>query len=195
MTNQNSVKKIIKKICETFGGIDILISNAGAAWQGSIGKVSDSLLKKSFDLNFYAHQYLSQQIIKIFLAQKTQGVLLYNISKQSIDPGINFGPYGLPKASTLFLMRQYALEYGKFGIRANGVNADRIRSGILTNKLISKRAKARGLNKKDYMQGNLLHTEVWAEDVAEAFLNLAKSKKTTGNVMTVDGGNMSSILR
>ena len=156
-------------------------------------------MKQSWSLDgllfLFGSQYLSQEIIKIFLAQKTQGILLYNISKQSIDPGINFGPYGIPKASTLFLMRQYALEYGKFGIRANGVNADRIRSGILTNKLISKRAKARGLNKKDYMQGNLLHTEVLAEDVAEAFLNLAKSKKTTGNIMTVDGGNMSAILR
>ena len=85
---------------------------------------------------------------------------MINISKQSINPGINFGPYGVPKASTLFLMRQYALEYGQHGIQANGINADRIRSGILTNEMINKRSKARGLNKKDYMSGNLLKTEV-----------------------------------
>ena len=195
VTNQKDIKKTFREICATFGGMDILISNAGAAWQGSIGNVSDRVLKESFNLNFYAHQHLSQESIEIFLIQNTQGVLLYNISKQSIDPGINFGPYGLPKASTLSLMRQYTLEYGKYGIRANGINADRIRSGILTDSMISKRSKARGLNEKNYMKGNLLQTEVLAEDVAEAFLNLAKAKKTTGNIMTVDGGNMSAILR
>ena len=129
------------------------------------------------------------------LKQNTGGVLLYNISKQSINPGANFGPYGLPKASTLFLMRQYTLEYGKYGIRANGINADRIRSGILNNSLIASRAKSRNISKKDYMSGNLLKTEVLAQDVAKAFVYLAKAKKTTGNVLTVDGGNISAVLR
>ena len=125
-----------------YGGVDILVSNAGAAWQGEIGKVSKQTIQESFDLNFYAHQYLSQECIKIMLQQNTGGILLYNISKQSINPGVNFGPYGLPKASTLFLMRQYTLEYGKHGIRANAINADRIRSGILNNSLIKSRAKS-----------------------------------------------------
>ena len=129
------------------------------------------------------------------LKQNTGGILLYNISKQSVNPGANFGPYGLPKASTLFLMRQYALEYGQYGIRANGINADRIRSGVLSDKLISSRARSRKISKKDYMSGNLLKTEVLAEDVAKAFVTLAKAKKTTGNVMTVDGGNISAVLR
>jgi NAD(P)-dependent dehydrogenase (short-subunit alcohol dehydrogenase family) len=92
-------------------------------------------------------------------------------------------------------MRQYALEYGQFGIRANGINADRIRSGVLNDKLISSRARSRKMSKKDYMSGNLLKTEVLAEDVAKAFVTLAKAKKTTGNVMTVDGGNISAVLR
>ena len=127
--------------------------------------------------------------------QNTGGVLLYNISKQSINPGNNFGPYGLPKASTLFLMRQYTLEYGKYGIRANGVNADKIKSGILTKDMIASRAKARNLSQKDYMSGNLLKTEILAEDVARAFVHLAKAKKTTGDVITVDGGNIAAVLR
>jgi len=129
------------------------------------------------------------------LKQETGGVLLYNISKQSINPGKNFGPYGLPKASTLFLMRQYTLEYSKFGIRANGVNADRIRSGIVNSDFIASRAKARNISQKEYMEGNLLEAEVLAEDVAKAFLVLAKAKKTTGDVMTVDGGNITAVLR
>ena len=189
------VKKAFEQICLTFGGMDVLISNAGAAWQGNIGTVSDKIIKESFDLNFYAHQYLSQEAIKILLTQKTQGVLLYNISKQSVNPGNNFGPYGIPKASTFFLMRQYTLEYGKHGIRANGVNADRIRSGIVTDKMIASRAKSRNVSKEKYMSNNLLGQEVLAEDVAKGFVALAKAKKTTGDVLTIDGGNIAAALR
>ena len=189
------VKKAFEQICLTFGGMDVLISNAGAAWQGNIGTVSDKIIKESFDLNFYAHQYLSQEAIKILLTQKTQGVLLYNISKQSVNPGNNFGPYGIPKASTFFLMRQYTLEYGKHGIRANGVNADRIRSGIVTDKMITSRAKSRNVSKEKYMSNNLLGQEVLAEDVAKGFVALAKAKKTTGDVLTIDGGNIAAALR
>ena len=195
VTNPIDVKNAFLDICKAYGGVDILVSNAGAAWQGEIGKVSKQTIQESFDLNFYAHQYLSQECIKIMLQQKTGGVLLYNISKQSINPGVNFGPYGLPKASTLFLMRQYTLEYGKHNIRANAINADRIRSGILNNSLIRSRAKARNVSEADYMSGNLLKTEVLAQDVAKAFTSLAKAKKSTGNVLTVDGGNISAVLR
>ena len=73
---------------------------------------------------------------------------MFNVSKQAVNPGPNFGPYGLPKAATLFLVRQYALDYGADGIRANAVNADRIRSGLLTADFIKERAKARGLDRK-----------------------------------------------
>ena len=195
VTNILDVQKSFEQICLTYGGMDILVSNAGAAWQGNIGTVSDEIIKESFDLNFYAHQYLSQESIKILLTQKTEGVLLYNISKQSVNPGNNFGPYGIPKASTLFLMRQYTLEYGKYGIRANGVNADRIRSGIVTDKMITSRAISRGVSKKKYMSDNLLGQEVLAEDVAKGFVALAKAKKTTGDVLTIDGGNIAAALR
>src|SRR3546814_8606738 len=90
----------------------------------------------------------------IMLAQKTGGVLLFNASKQAVNPGPDFGPYGLPKAATLFLSRQYALDYGAEGIRSNAVNADRVRSGLLTDDMVAKRSKARGLTEKDYMSGN-----------------------------------------
>jgi NAD(P)-dependent dehydrogenase (short-subunit alcohol dehydrogenase family) len=129
------------------------------------------------------------------LAQGTGGCLLFNVSKQAVNPGPNFGPYGLPKAATLLLVRQYALEYGNDGIRANAVNADRIRSGLLTPEMIAARAKARGLNAQGYMTANLLGREVTAEDVAQAFLHHALALKTTGDVTTVDGGNIAAALR
>ncbi len=195
VTKPDQVARVFAEICERFGGIDILVSNAGAAWQGRIGEVSDELLRKSFELNFFAHQTVAQAAVRIMLQQGTGGVLLFNISKQAVNPGANFGPYGLPKAATMLLMRQYALDYGAEGIRSNGVNADRVRSGLLTDAMIRDRAKARGMTEAEYMSGNLLHAEVTAEDVAQAFLALAKARKTTGHIKTVDGGNIAAALR
>jgi len=182
-------------VVEAFGGVDVAVSNAGAAWQGRIGEVDEALLRQSFELNFYGHQRVAQAAVKIMLAQGTGGCLLFNASKQAINPGPNFGPYGLPKAATLFLVRQYALDYGADGIRANAVNADRIRSGLLTDDFIKGRAKARGVSEKEYMSGNLLQREVTAKDVAQAFLHQALQLKTTADVTTVDGGNIAAALR
>jgi rhamnose utilization protein RhaD (predicted bifunctional aldolase and dehydrogenase)/NAD(P)-dependent dehydrogenase (short-subunit alcohol dehydrogenase family) len=195
VTKPEQVKAAFAAVSERFGGVDIVVSNAGAAWQGRIGEVSDALLRQSFELNFFAHQTVAQEAVRIMLKQGTGGVLLFNISKQAVNPGANFGPYGLPKAATMLLMRQYALDYGKDGIRSNGVNADRIRSGLLTDAMIKDRAQARGLTEAEYMSGNLLHAEVTADDVAQAFLALAKARKTTGHVKTVDGGNIAAALR
>ena len=78
------------------------MSNAGAAWQGKIGEVEEGVLRKSFELNFFAHQRVAQAAVRIMQAQRTGGCLLFNASKQAVNPGPDFGPYGLPKAATLF---------------------------------------------------------------------------------------------
>jgi len=195
VTNKRNVKNAFKKICEKFGGIDILISNAGTAPGGAIGDVSDEVLRKSFEINFFSHQNCASEAIRIMKKQNINGCLLFNISKQSVNPGKNFGPYGLPKSALLSLCKQYAVDYGSYGIRSNGVNADRIKSGLMTSKMIKTRARARSVSTDDYMRGNLLLNEVKAEDVAKAFFHLAVSKKTTGAVLTVDGGNIAASLR
>lgn len=195
VTDPNDVRTAFDCVAGAFGGVDILVSNAGAAWQGAIGEISDRELRQSFELNFFAHQTLAQNAVRIMRMQGTGGNLLFNASKQAIDPGRNFGAYGLPKAATLFLARQYALEYGDAGIRSNAVNADRIRSGLLTDEMVDARAKARGVSSNDYLAGNLLGIEVTAADVARAFLQLALATKTTGSVVSVDGGNPSAALR
>jgi len=195
VTDETAVRDAFEKIAAHFGGLDILVSNAGAAWQGKIGEVEESVLRQSFEVNFFAHQRVAQAAVKIMLAQGMGGCLLFNVSKQAINPGPDFGPYGLPKAATLFLSRQYAVDYGKLGIRSNAVNADRVRSGVLTPEMIAARAKARGVSEKDYLSGNLLGREVTAEDVAQAFLHQALSLKTTADVTVVDGGNIAAALR
>ena len=87
-------------------------------------------------------------------AQATGGVLLFNASKQALNPGADFGPYGIPKAAVVALAKQYAIDYGSAGIRANVVNADRIRSGLLTGAMIADRSTARGVTQTQYMSGN-----------------------------------------
>jgi rhamnose utilization protein RhaD (predicted bifunctional aldolase and dehydrogenase)/NAD(P)-dependent dehydrogenase (short-subunit alcohol dehydrogenase family) len=195
VTDAGSVRDAFAQVAAAFGGVDIVVSNAGAAWQGRIGEVDEAVLRKSFELNFYGHQRVAQAAVKIVRMQGTGGCLLFNVSKQAINPGPDFGPYGLPKAATLFLVRQYALDYGHEGIRANAVNADRIRSGLLTEEMIASRSKVRGLSEQAYMRGNLLGREVAAEDVAQAFLSQALALKTTADVTTVDGGNIAAALR
>jgi rhamnose utilization protein RhaD (predicted bifunctional aldolase and dehydrogenase)/NAD(P)-dependent dehydrogenase (short-subunit alcohol dehydrogenase family) len=195
VTDAESVRTAFDKIVKEFGGIDIVVSNAGAAWQGRIGEVDEAVMRKSFELNFYGHQRVAQAAVHIMLTQKTGGCLLFNVSKQAVNPGLNFGPYGVPKAALLALMRQYALDYGADGIRSNAVNADRIRSGLLTPDMIASRSKTRGLTEKDYMSGNLLGREVTADDVAQAFLHHALALKTTADVTTVDGGNIAAAMR
>jgi len=195
VTDPQSVATAFDAVIAAHGGVDIVISNAGAAWQGRIGDVDDVTLRKSFELNFFAHQYVAQAAVQIMRRQVTGGALLFNVSKQAINPGPDFGPYGLPKAATLALMRQYAVDHGGDGITSNAVNADRIRSGLLTGALIKKRAKARGMTEHDYLAGNLLGQEVLADDVGEAFVSLALARKTTGAVLTVDGGNIAAAPR
>ena len=196
VTDRRSVRRTFDRVCKSFGGVDIVVSNAGAAWQGRIGTVSDRILRESFELNFFAHQTVAQNAVRVMTTQGSGGVLLFNASKQAVNPGKDFGPYGLPKAATLFLARQYALEYGEHGIRANVVNADRVHTGLFKGGLLEERAAARGVTVDQYLKsGNLLKREVKAEDVAKAFVDLALSPKTTAAVLTVDGGNIEAALR
>jgi NAD(P)-dependent dehydrogenase (short-subunit alcohol dehydrogenase family) len=195
VTDTGSVEAAFGRVAEAYGGLDVLVSNAGGARQGRIGEVEDEVLRESFELNFWGHQRCARAAVAIMRRQGTGGVLLFNASKQALHPGRDFGPYGLPKAATLHLMRQYALDHGRDGIRANAVNADRIRSGLLTDEMVAARARARGVSEEEYMRGNLLGREVLPEDVARAFVALALARMTTGAVLTVDGGNPAAAPR
>jgi rhamnose utilization protein RhaD (predicted bifunctional aldolase and dehydrogenase)/NAD(P)-dependent dehydrogenase (short-subunit alcohol dehydrogenase family) len=195
VTDDASVVAAFEQVVQAYGGLDILVSNAGYAPSGKIGEVSDQILRDSFEVNFFGHQRAAKAAVRIFSQQNTGGCLLFNASKQALNPGPDFGPYGLPKAATLALMRQYAIDYGAQGVRANAVNADRIRTGLMTDEMIAKRSAARGMSEAEYMGGNLLKQEVTADDVAQAFVSLALASKTTAAVITVDGGNIAAAVR
>lgn len=195
VTDKNAAVEAMNAAVEAFGGIDVLVSNAGAAVQSAMLEMDQETLRQAFELNFFSHMSFATEAARLMRLQDRPGQILFNISKQSVNPGRNFGAYGLPKASTLFLMRQLALELGSADIRVNGVNADRIRSGLLTDDFISARAKSRGVDDQTYLSGNLLGREVEAKHVADAFVALAQSERTTAHVITVDGGNIEASLR
>jgi NAD(P)-dependent dehydrogenase (short-subunit alcohol dehydrogenase family) len=223
VTDPAQVGSAFAAVAAHFGGLDIVVSNAGAAWAGRIAELPEADLRASFELNFFAHQHVAQAALALFRLQdqvaaggnasaspaapagsagageggsfRLGGQLLFNVSKQALNPGPGFGAYGTSKAALLALVRQYALEEGGAGIRVNAINADRIRSGLLTDAMIRERSAARGLSEADYMGGNLLGSEVRAEDVAEAFVALARLERTTGALLTVDGGNVAAMVR
>ena len=195
VTAEKEVKKSFEYLTKIFGGLDILISNAGNAIRGKIGEVDSATLRKSFELNFFAHQTLASQAVQLFQKQKTGGVLMFNASKAAFNPGKDFGPYALPKAGVIALMKQYAVDYGKDGIRSNAVNADRIRTKLFTKEVLAERSTARGLTPDEYFKSNLLETEVFDTDVAKGFFDTALAEKTTGSVIVVDGGNIAASPR
>ena len=195
VTDTASVSAAFARITAAFGGVDILVSNAGVALTGMIADLPEETLRRSFEINFFGHQNVAREAVAIMKRQGQGGVLLFNVSKQAVNPGPNFGAYGTSKAALLALVRQYALEHGADGIRANALNPDRIRSGLLSSEMIAERARARGVSEAEYMGGNLLRQEVTAEDVGRAFVAQALMRKTTGDVMTVDGGNVAAMMR
>lgn len=204
ITNESEVDEAFNKIIMHFGGVDILISNAGIAIKGDMKDINKSDLNKSLEINLFSHFYMAKKSVEIFRIQDFAsemkgnyigGQLLFNISKQSLNPGPGFGAYGISKTALLALMKQYAIEEGPNNVRSNCINADRIRSGLLNSEMIKNRSKARGLSEKQYMSGNLLRSEVNASDVAKAFVALSLMKKTTGTILTVDGGNVAAMPR
>ncbi len=195
VTRRAAVEASIDRAVLRFGGLDGVISNAGAAFQAPIATCPEDQLRASLELNLLAHQWVAAAAMRVLVAQGLGGFLLFNASKAAFNPGEGFGPYAVAKAGLVALMKQYALEGASAGVRANAVNADRVRTGLFSPEVVTARAAARGLAPDDYFRANLLGREVSADDVAEAFLALALAASTTGAVLPVDGGNLAASPR
>jgi rhamnose utilization protein RhaD (predicted bifunctional aldolase and dehydrogenase)/NAD(P)-dependent dehydrogenase (short-subunit alcohol dehydrogenase family) len=195
VTSADQCAHLVASVVDAFGGLDVVVSNAGNAPSGLLHtEKGDAALRQSLELNFLGHQQIARAATQVFLAQGMGGCLLFNASKSAWNPGKEFGPYSVPKAAVLALMRQYAVDLGAHGIRANAVNADRIRTALFDG-IVEERARARGVSPDEYFSDNLLHRETTAEDVARAFGFLATADATTGSVVTVDGGNAAAFPR
>lgn len=195
-TKREQLQDAFRLASRMFGGVDIVVSNAGNAPEGRLDTAegADALLR-SLDTNLLAHNLVASCAVETMSLMRRGGCLLFNASKSAFNPGPGFGPYAVAKAALVALMRQYAIDLGRFGIRSNAVNADRIRTGIFAGGMVESRAAARGLSVDEYFRSNLLGREVTAHDVASAFAYLAQARATTGCVVTVDGGNAAAFPR
>jgi rhamnose utilization protein RhaD (predicted bifunctional aldolase and dehydrogenase)/NAD(P)-dependent dehydrogenase (short-subunit alcohol dehydrogenase family) len=195
VANEDAVRSSVTHCVRAFGGFDGIVSNAGVASQAAIDSVATEQLKRNFEVNFFSHQYLASEAVRVLRAQGIGGFLLFNASKAAFNPGKGFGAYATAKAALIALMKQYAIECGDIGVRSNAVNADRIRTALLDEEDVRRRAEARGLDQDAYYRSNLLSREVTVQDVAGAFVSLALAASTTGCVVTVDGGNIAASPR
>ena len=196
VTDEGDVARAVELAVRTFGGIDVVVSNAGNAPEGRLDTpAGDAALRASLELNLLAHNHVARAASAVMLAQGRGGCLLFNASKSAFNQGPGFGPYAVAKAGLVALMKQYAVDLGAHGIRANAVNADRIRTALFGGGVLESRAAARGLSTDDYFRANLLRREVTANDVADAFAFLATAASTTGCIVTVDGGNAAAFPR
>ncbi|MFW6049581.1 MAG: bifunctional aldolase/short-chain dehydrogenase [Myxococcota bacterium] len=195
VSDEGAVRRSVDEAVERFGGLDGAVSNAGVAPRGHMRALDTAELEASLRVNLLAHQWVASAATEVMRAQGNGGFLLFNASKAAFNPGAEFGPYAVPKAALVALMKQYALEEGEHGIRANAVNADRVRTSLLSRDVVEERARARGLEPDAYFRSNLLRREVTSGDVAQAFLALALAECTTGAVLTVDGGNIAASPR
>jgi rhamnose utilization protein RhaD (predicted bifunctional aldolase and dehydrogenase)/NAD(P)-dependent dehydrogenase (short-subunit alcohol dehydrogenase family) len=196
VTSATEVRATFEHAVLTFGGIDVVVSNAGNAPEGLLHtNEGEKKLRDSIELNLLAHNTVAMEAVMVMRLSARGGALVFNASKSSFNQGPGFGPYAVAKSALVSLVRQYAVDLGGASIRANAVNADRIRTGLFGGGVLESRAKARGLTPDEYFRSNLLHREVLGEDVARAFLYLATARATTGCVITVDGGNAAAFPR
>jgi rhamnose utilization protein RhaD (predicted bifunctional aldolase and dehydrogenase)/NAD(P)-dependent dehydrogenase (short-subunit alcohol dehydrogenase family) len=188
------VKAAVAAAAEGFGGLDLVISSAGAPDAGLLHSSSgDAALRASMEVNLLAHQNVARAAAELMIAQGTGGALLFHASKSA--PGADLGPHAVSRAALLALMRQYAVDLAPFGVRAGAIDADQPRVEPSGRGAREAWAKARGVAVEEPQRANLLHRETTVDDVARAFLFLCTAEATTGCVISVDGGSAAAFLR
>lgn len=196
VTQERAVRQAFQEAMLTFGGLDILVSNAGIARTAPVDRLSLKDWEASLSVNATGHFLVCREALRIFKDQGLGGNIVVVASKNVVAPGKDFGAYSASKAAQAQLSRILAIEGGGYGIRVNMINPDGVfqDSGLWTREVRQERAKAHGvpLEKLEdfYAQRNLLQAKVFPSDVAEAVLFLAseRSAKTTGALLPVDGG-------
>jgi rhamnulose-1-phosphate aldolase/alcohol dehydrogenase len=196
VSSEEDVETAFAQTVLAYGGVDIVVSNAGISSFGSLDGLPVSDWDRSFAINSRGHFLVARATMRIMKQQGTGGNIVFNASKNVTAPGKEFGAYSVSKAAEAQLCRIVALEGGEFGIRANMLNPDAIFGGsrFWTEEMRAMRAQNYGIDADKlpdyYRNRTLLKTEVTAADVAEAALFLAgpRSAKTTGAMLPVDGG-------
>ncbi|MBI2468724.1 MAG: bifunctional rhamnulose-1-phosphate aldolase/short-chain dehydrogenase, partial [Candidatus Rokubacteria bacterium] len=196
VTSEEGVQDGLLAAVETYGGLDIVVSNAGIAHSAPIDAMALADWERSFAVNARGHFLVTREAFRVLKAQGLGGSLVFVATKNVMSPGKDFAAYSAAKAAEAQLAKVAAIEGGPYGIRVNIVNPDAVfrDSGLWSDEVRRERARAQGIAvdqlEEFYRKRNLLGVSVLPEDVAEAVLFLASDRaaKTTGCTLTVDGG-------
>jgi rhamnulose-1-phosphate aldolase/alcohol dehydrogenase len=196
VTDEKSVADAFELARLTYGGLDVLVSNAGIAHVSPLDQLSLADWERSLAVNATGHFLAAREAMRVFKEQGMGGAIVFVATKNVTAPGKDFGAYSAAKAAEAQLARVLAIEGGEHGVRVNMVNPDAVfeGSGLWTDEVKRQRAESYQVSVDEledyYRQRNLLRAKVTSEDVAEAVLWLAtdRSAKTTGAMIPVDGG-------
>jgi rhamnulose-1-phosphate aldolase/alcohol dehydrogenase len=196
VTSEASVRHAFETATIAYGGLDIVVSNAGIAVSAPIDAMVLRDWERSFAVNSTGHFLVAREALRLLRAQGLGGAFVFVATKNVMSPGKDFAAYSASKAAEAQLAKIVALEGGTDGIRANIVNPDAVfqDSRLWSEAIRRERAQAQGISPEHleayYRRRNILGASVLPEDVAEAVLFLAsdRSAKTTGCTLTVDGG-------
>jgi rhamnulose-1-phosphate aldolase/alcohol dehydrogenase len=196
VTSEASVRAAFEATVLAYGGLDILVSNAGIAHGASVDRMALADWERSFAVNATGHFLVAREAMRILIPQGLGGALVFVATKNVMSPGKDFAAYSAAKAAEAQLAKVLALEGAPHGIRSNIVNPDAVfqDSKLWSEDIRRERAAAQGITVDQledfYRKRNLLGARILPEDVAEAVLFLASDRaaKTTGCTLTVDGG-------
>jgi len=194
LTNEKSVEESIYKITVKFGGIDILILNAGIFPKSEkVSEIEFSNWEKVLNVNLNANVFILKHSFKIMKhAVQNGGNVIVVGSKNVSAPGPGAAAYSASKAALNQLARVVALEWASSGIRVNIIHPNAVfDTGIWSEDILNKRAENYHLSVDEYKKNNLLNTEIKSIDVAELIAQMCGPcfSKTTGAQISIDGGN------
>jgi rhamnose utilization protein RhaD (predicted bifunctional aldolase and dehydrogenase)/NAD(P)-dependent dehydrogenase (short-subunit alcohol dehydrogenase family) len=198
VTRYGAVERAFARVSRRFGGIDLLVPNAGIAHVARVEDLSSEKFKKVLEVNLLGVFHALKASAPVFRRQGTGGNIVVVSSKNVFDPGASFGAYSASKAGAHQLAKIAALEFAEWGVRVNLVNPDAVfGDGKVPSKLWElvgpERMKSRGLDpeglREYYRRRNLLKVRVTAEQVGNAVVFFASGlTPTTGATLPIDGG-------
>ncbi|BCH67148.1 short chain dehydrogenase [Agrobacterium vitis] len=203
VTREDAVISAFAEASVEFGGVDILVSNAGIASSAPVEDTTLAMWNKNIDILATGYFLVSREAFRLFRRQALGGNVVFVASKNGLASSPNASAYCTAKAAEIHLARCLALEGADAGIRVNTVNPDAVLRGskIWNGEWREQRAASSKIEVDDleehYRKRSMLKLNVFPEDIAETIYFLASdaSAKSTGNIINVDAGNAQSFTR
>ena len=203
VTRDPSVESAFADAVNEFGGLDILVSNAGIANASPVDETTMATWQRTIDVLATGYFLVAREAFRVMKAQNRGGSIVFIGSKNALVASAGAAAYCTAKAAAVHLARCLAVEGAPHGIRANVVNPDAVIRGsrIWNGAWRSERAASNRIAEEDveafYRERSLLKQSVYPEDVAEAvyFFASDRSGKSTGNILNVDAGNVTAFTR